>query len=118
MKRFILATLIVLLYTPIVFGLPGVKQWKAVWNANTESDLAGYFLYWKVLGGEFTDTDRIDCGINTEYSLGGVPNNTILAVTAYDTSGNEGGFSSEVPFDQDSTSPAVVDGLSVVEELE
>jgi len=114
--RKLLITLIILLYAPLVFGLPGGKQWKAIWNANTEADLAGYYLYWKVPSGEFTNADRIDCGINTEQSLGSVPSNTILAVTAYDTSGNEGGFSSEVPFDKDSISPAVVDGLSVVEE--
>ena len=114
MKKLI--ALIILLYAPLVFGLPGLKQWRAIWDANTEADVAGYYLYWKTSGGEFTDTDRIDCGVNTEQSLGSVPSNTIIAVTCYDTSENEGGFSSEIPFDKDGIAPAAVGGLQIIEE--
>ena len=118
MKKKLLTILIILLYAPLVFGLPHTNTYKAVWDANTEADLAGYYLYWRTNSGEFNDADRVDCQLNTEYNLSGISNDTlvVLAVTAYDTSGNEGGFSSEVPFNKDGIAPAAVGGLQIVED--
>lgn len=116
MKRLLMVIAIVFLYAPLVFGLPGVKQWKAIWDANTEADLAGYYFYWRAGSEVFDDTRRVDCGLNTEYNLDSIPNSNYLALTAYDTSENEAGFSNEVFFDKDSIAPAVVDGLSIVEQ--
>lgn len=113
MKRLMLVIAMLILYAPLVFGLPGIKQWKAVWDANQETDLAGYYLYWRAESEMFTDTNRIDCGLVTEYSLSGFPSGVILALTAYDTSENEGGFSIEVPFNKDIIPPDAPDGFTI-----
>lgn len=114
MKRIALISFIVFLYGSLVFALPGSKEYEAYWNANTESDLAGYYLYWRTSSGSFNDTNRVDCGLDTSILLtGNVPNKTILALTAYDDSGNESDFSAEVPFDQDGQAPSSPSGLGV-----
>ncbi len=65
------------------------------WNANTESDLAGYYLYYGSQSGTYTT--KTDVGKVTSYELGAQSGTTYyLAITAYDTSGNESGYSSEV----------------------
>ena len=116
MKRLLMIVALILLFAPFVFGLPHTNTYKAVWDANTESDLAGYYLYWRISTGTYTDANRIDCGINPEQSLDSVPNDTILVVTAYDESLNESGYSTEVNFTGDSTSPAVPGGLQIIAE--
>ncbi len=116
MKRLFMVIALILLYAPLVFGLPGVKQWKAVWDANTEADLAGYYFYWRIPFGEFNDANRVDVGLATEWALGDVPFSSILAITAYDTSGNEGDYSDEYPFDKDGIAPGAVGGLRIIEE--
>lgn len=113
-KRVALYTAVALMFSTLVFALPGSKQFQAVWTANTEADLAGYFLYWRDPSGAFNDTDKVDCGLNTSQLLTGeVPNKTVLALTAYDTSGNESEFSSELPFDQDSQAPNSPNGFAI-----
>jgi hypothetical protein len=105
-RRIALYATVALLFSTLVFALPGSKQYEAVWTANTEADLEGYYLYWRDNSGSFNDTDKVDCGLNTSQLLTGiVPNKTVLAITAYDTSGNESEFSAELPFDQDSQAP-------------
>ena len=77
------------------------------WNANTESDLAGYKVYYGT--SPRTGTDPKTCGmcgyassINvgkvTTYSLSGLTNGQTyyFSITAVDTSNNESTFSSEV----------------------
>lgn len=114
MKKIITISLLAFLYGSLVFALPGSKQYSAVWTANTEQDLAGYYLYWRTSNGAFNNTNKVDCGLSTSQLLTGVvPNKTILALTAYDSSGNESEFSSEVPFDQDDQAPNPPSGLSV-----
>jgi len=115
-KRLILIVATILLFSSMVFALPGTKSWKAIWDANTESDLAGYHLYWRADSEEFTDSRRLDCGIYPECSLSDSLNDSYIAVTAYDDSGNESDFSGEVFFSQDSSAPAAVGGLQIVEE--
>lgn len=113
MKRLMLVIIMMVLYVPLVFGLPGIKQWTLVWDANQEADLAGYYLYWRAESETFTDTNRLDCGLVTEYSLSGLPSGVLLALTAYDTSENEGGFSIELPFNKDIIPPAAPGGLTI-----
>lgn len=115
MKRLLLVIIMVFLYVPLVFSLPGIKEWKAVWDANQETDLAGYYLYWRTESETFTEMNRVDCGLVTEYSLSGIPSRVFIALTAYDTSENEGGFSIEIPFNKDITPPAAPDGFIIRE---
>ncbi len=65
------------------------------WNANTESDLAGYNLYYGTQSGIYgtkTDVENV-----TTYQFNAQTGTTYyFAITAYDTSGNESGYSSEV----------------------
>lgn len=84
------------------------------WSPNTESDLAGYRVY-------FGNTSRsylvpgIDVGLRTAFSVAAFSNTeyfqtpVYLAVTAYDQAGHESGYSNEVfynPFaDTSSTLP-------------
>jgi hypothetical protein len=80
---------------------------KLVWDANTETDLAGYKVYWgqiNKVGGEWpafqdiilTLTNVIDVGNVTEFSISTLSpvegNGYCFSVTAYDTSANESGF--------------------------
>lgn len=65
------------------------------WNANTESDLAGYYLYYGTQSGVYGT--KIDVGNAVTYQFNAQAGTTYyLAITAYDTSGNESGYSSEV----------------------
>jgi hypothetical protein len=78
---------------------------KAVWDPNTETNLSGYYFYWRTVGGAFADTSRISVGVSVapEVDLTKIlwPANGKyeIAVTAYDTAGNESGLSNIVPFD-------------------
>ena len=90
------------------------------WDANTESDLAAYNVYYKTgSSGEpydGTGIDQGDSGINIlldnltipdnpSFTLTGLRDNEsyYFVVTAVDSSGNESGFSTEVMHDSGST---------------
>lgn len=94
--------------------MPGVSQKKAVWEANTETDVAGYYLYWGPTVSNFNDNDRVDVGNVTEYNLDETIPGPKIAITCYDTSGNESEFSNEVNLDN--TSPSPNSTLQVVEQ--
>jgi len=66
------------------------------WDANTESDLAGYKVYYGTASGSYGAP--ISVGKVTSYQLGGLtPGQTyFITLTAYDTAGYESGFSNEV----------------------
>jgi hypothetical protein len=65
------------------------------WNANTETDLDGYKVYYGTSSGSYGEP--IDVGNVTEYELTGLNEVTTyyVAVTAYDTSSNESEKSDE-----------------------
>jgi len=67
-----------------------------VWDANQETDLAGYKVYYGTSSGEYIDS--IDVEDVTAYRLDNLLEEVTyyVAVTAYDTSGNESDFSEEV----------------------
>ncbi len=66
------------------------------WDANTEADLAGYRVYYGTSSRNYTQV--IDVGKVTSYTLNQLQENQpyFFAVTAYDTAGNESGYSNEV----------------------
>lgn len=105
----ILATISIFWLVASSYGMPGVKSWKAVWDANQEEDLAGYYLYWRAPGEAFTDANKVEIRApEHEKDLGFLPAGTWeLAVTAFDTSGNESGFSNIVTFRKDTSEPSV-----------
>lgn len=59
------------------------------WDANTESDLAGYRIYYGIVSPE---EHSVDIGNMTTYTLTGLTKGQkyYIAATAYDTSNNEG----------------------------
>jgi hypothetical protein len=64
------------------------------WGANTDSDLAGYKIYYGTASRSY-DT-AVYVGNTTAYTLSGLsPGTYYFAATAYDTSGNESRFSNE-----------------------
>jgi hypothetical protein len=71
-------------------------QVKLAWDANTEPALAGYKIY---VGASSRNYDHsVDVGNSTEYTVTGLADGQTyyLAATAYDTDGNESGYSNEV----------------------
>ena len=93
----------------ICFSAPGVKQWRLVWDPNSETDLAGYKVYYGAETGVYGAV--VDVGNVTNYTAtGNIPTNSYVAVTAYDLSGNESGYSDERFFDKDQVAPGVPGG--------
>lgn len=106
-----------LLLASFLYFYPGIAAAGSLnlsWSPNTETDLAGYKVYY----GTATKTYGlpIDVGKVTTYTVTGLTDQTTyyFAVTAYDLAGNESGFSTEafgtVP---DKTPPAPPAGLTV-----
>jgi len=84
---------------------------KASWNANAEPDLAGYKIYYGESSGNYTNS--INVGKNTEHAITQLKDGVTyyFVITAYDTAGNESGYSPEVSAKTiliDSAPPAVV----------
>lgn len=85
------------------------------WLPNTETDLAGYKIYYGPASRDYTTT--IDCGLpapvngRVQYTVTDLPDTEMFfAATAYDTNGTESDFSVEVPADP---APGQVQGFSV-----
>jgi len=65
------------------------------WDPNSESDLAGYRLYYGTASGVYGMP--ITLGIQTTFTITNLPPGTyFFALTAFNTSGLESGFSNEV----------------------
>ncbi len=65
------------------------------WSSNSESDLAGYRVYYGTSPGVYGTSMTI--GNQTTFTIAGLAAGTYyFAVTAYNTSGLESGFSNEV----------------------
>ncbi|HEY5997776.1 MAG TPA: choice-of-anchor D domain-containing protein [bacterium] len=75
------------------------------WDANTEPDVTGYKVYYGTASGVYGTP--IDAGNVTTYTVTGLTDGTTyyFAATAYDSVGNESGYSNEVPY----TVPGVPD---------
>ena len=112
MKKFLFVVLL-LLFPALACAMPGISPKKAVWDLNTEADLKGYKIYYGVDLASLNDTNCIDVGNVLEYPLDGITA-PFIALTAYDTSGNESEFSDLVPLDN--TAPDANSTLKVVEQ--
>lgn len=86
------------------------------WDANTETDLAGYRLYMSSTSGQYISHIK-QVGKVTTTTLENVdidPGEIIYFVlTAFDLDNNESGYSNEVNFFLDDTSPGVAPNVPV-----
>lgn len=76
------------------------------WNANTESNLSGYKIYYGTSSGNLNNS--VNVGKVTTYTVTGLPLGVTyyFAATAYNTAGNESGYSNIVSTTVGSTSPS------------
>ena len=95
-KHFHLPLLTILFLTTFTV-LPGIAHGVFLrWNPNSEADLIGYKVYY---GTSSRNYDRVvDLGNVTVYQLGNLLENVsyYFSLTAYDSNGNESGFSAEL----------------------
>ncbi len=91
-----LATLVLTVLSFASFGYSA--QVKLTWNANTDSDLAGYKLYYGTASKTYTS--NLDVGKVTSYTLSNLQTSTTyyFALSAYDSSKNESKLCTEVSF--------------------
>ena len=86
------------------------------WNPNTEEDLAGYRLYVGTASGQYGEP--VDVGNVTGHVMEITPEHGAtyyFALTAYDTSGNESGYSAEATcFIPDGVKPEKPTGLRAI----
>lgn len=77
------------------------------WDANTETDLAGYRLYQSATSGAYGSTfiTEIPAGTQTYTQLGVAEGTHFWVLTAFDIAGNESGYSNEVVLVVDETPP-------------
>ena len=105
MKRNIFPMIQPAYFLLLIFSLliiVGCGTIKLGWNPNTESDLAGYRVYYGTTSGTYDNS--IDAGMGTlsggfvTYSLTNLSKGQsyCIAVTAYNTSNYQSGFSNEV----------------------
>ncbi|MEA2100953.1 MAG: PKD domain-containing protein [Thermodesulfobacteriota bacterium] len=91
-KYMVLAVLFLFLLSPDLIAAAVIVSW----DANTEEDLAGYRVYCGNESGEYTS--NINVGMVTDHEISGLGSGEryYFAVTAYDTSANESGYSEEI----------------------
>jgi hypothetical protein len=87
----ILSVWLLLLIMPTAAG-----ELKIVWQPNTESDLAGYIIYYGTQTGVYNH--RLPIGRQIQYTVTGLDSGRtyFFVVTAVDTAGNESVYSKEV----------------------
>ena len=102
-----------------ILAIAGIAQAATVqvtWNPNTEEDLAGYRLYVGEASGQYGEP--VDVGNVTGHVMEITPQHGAMyyfALTAYDTSGNESGYSDEATcFVPDSGAPKKPTGLRAI----
>lgn len=114
--KVLLICFIAMLMSTSAFALPGTVDVRATWNPNSETDLAGYKLYYSDSAdlGTFTESQSVDVGNVTEYDLGPIPMGSWITITAYDFTGNESAFATPAFYEiHDGVAPAAVDGLRI-----
>lgn len=95
------------------------------WDANSESDLAGYKIYQSATSGNYTGVTPVDIPLasladptNPEFTKMSIPDGTWFWVaTAYDTTGNESGYSNEITSTLDTAPPAPPENFSIWQKI-
>jgi len=102
-----------------ILAIAGIAQAATVqvtWNPNTEPDLSGYKLYHGTASGQYGEP--VDVGNVTGHVMEITPEygaTYYFALTAYDTSGNESGYSAEATcFIPDGVKPEKPTGLRAI----
>ena len=102
-----------------ILAIAGIAQAATVqvtWNPNTEPDLSGYKLYHGTASGQYGEP--VDVGNVTGHVMEITPEygaTYYFALTAYDTSGNESGYSDEAScFVPDGRAPEKPTGLKAI----
>ena len=102
-----------------ILAIAGIAQAATInvsWNPNTEEDLAGYRLYVGEASGQYGEP--VDVGNVTGHVMEITPEygaTYYFALTAYDTSGNESGYSDEAScFIPDGRAPEKPTGLRAI----
>jgi hypothetical protein len=82
----------------LTLNAPSSSSVTLTWNANTESDLAGYKVYRATSSGAYGAPIAAIPGSTTSYIVTGLQFSTtyFFVVTAYDIAGNESSYSNEV----------------------
>lgn len=93
-KLLLILFLVTMTYSQVIF----TNKCRVTWNKNVETDLAGYKLYQIKNANTYL---IVDVGKDTSYiwtfaDIDSSLERREFAVTAYDSSGNESGFSSKV----------------------
>ncbi len=102
-----------------ILAIAGIAQAATInvsWNPNTEPDLSGYRLYVGQASGQYGEP--VDVGNVTGHVMEITPEygaTYYFALTAYDTSGNESGYSDEATcFVPDGVKPEKPTGLRAI----
>src|SRR2546425_1167378 len=109
-RRFVTSAALALVLVPTVAY---AGQVNLAWDANTEPDLAGYKVYYGNASGIYQTP--IDVDNVTTYTVTGLQDGLtyFFAVTAYNTSDSESGFSNEVSTTLADTIPPVISAVAV-----
>jgi hypothetical protein len=94
--RRLIITLLVIVTSIFISRIASTAELRLAWDPNTEPDLSGYRVYYGTAPRSYGTP--INVGNVTTYTLGGLTSGQtyFIAVTAYDSSGYESGFSNEV----------------------
>ncbi len=102
LSRFLPLNIISLVVLSLILFFTNINIYAAqvslVWGSNSESDLAGYKIYY---GNSSRNYDsNVDVGNQTSYTVTGLVEGetNYFAITAYDMAGNESSYSSEVVY--------------------
>jgi hypothetical protein len=118
----LLAAICAMLLFPIAASAADVTL---IWDANTETDLAGYKLYYGTASRAYAES--VDVGNVTQHMLNDMAEGqkVYFAVTAYDVWRNETGYSNEVTamyqngiwLQPDSEAPLVPQMFRILEQI-
>lgn len=107
---------LVILFCTVSLGLPAFideahsADVTVAWDPNPEPAVRGYVIYYGTSSGNYTQS--IDVGNETSCAISGLQAGATyyMAVTAYDDSRNESGFSNEIVYAAAESSPASSSG--------